>query len=144
MFHDSRISPRKSKDDFRSKGDVWQQLGWAIGTLWRKIQDSRNRTKPRLAESAAEKFKKRKGKLFGAEHPTRVSMKPRPAKPTTQPEERKEERLDLPPTEPTPEIQEAPRSKPSWLRDTSDIRRAIIQAEILRRPHPRRIGKRRP
>ncbi|MFQ5931835.1 MAG: hypothetical protein ACE5MM_05480, partial [Nitrospiraceae bacterium] len=48
-------------------------------SAWREVRESLNPTKPRVAESAAEKFEKREVKRLGAEHPTRVSMKPRPA-----------------------------------------------------------------
>ncbi len=79
-----------------------------------------------------------------AKHPIEPLRKPRPAEPETQPEERKEERAAVPAEKTPPEIRKARRSEPSWLRDAGDVRRAVIWTEILRRPRPRRMGRRRP
>ncbi len=154
---------RKIREPFNSikrRAGTGDTVETGLREVWRELRDPRKRTKLRgeLIDAARTGFRdirrepreslptkpRAEEKRKTAKHPIEPLRKPRPAEPETQPEERKEEPAEVPGEKTTPEIRKARRSEPSWLRDAGDVRRAVIWTEILRRPHPRRMGRRRP
>ncbi len=72
--------------------------------------------------------------------PTQASMTLRPEGGETKPRERKGERSEVAAGETPTDIRKVPSSRPSRLfRDSDDLRRAVIWAEVLRRPVPRKL-----
>ena len=59
-------------------------------------------------------------------------------------EDIEEQPAEVPAGETAPEIRKARRSPPAWLRDADDVKRAVIWAEVLRRPVPRHPRRRPP
>lgn len=149
MVHDPREGDVQKAIDAvkRGLGKTWRELRKPTkrraGTIdavrsglhdtWREFLESLEPTKP----AAEDKDKQLK-------HPRRPPVKPRRAERETQPEEPNEDRAEVPAAKPTLEPRKGRRGAPLSLRDTRDVRRAIIWAEVLKRPHPRRMRGRRP
>ncbi|MDA2915427.1 hypothetical protein MYX64_01040 [Nitrospinae bacterium AH_259_B05_G02_I21] len=60
------------------------------------------------------------------------------------PEVSEEQPAEAPAVERATEIPKARPSPPSWFRDAGDVKRAVIWAEVLKRPVPRRSRRRHP
>ena len=60
------------------------------------------------------------------------------------PEVSEEQPVEVPEVEKATEIPKARPSGPSWFRDAGDVVRAVIWAEVLRRPVPRHLRRKNP
>ena len=60
------------------------------------------------------------------------------------PEVSEEQPAEVPAVERATEIPKARPSGPSWFRDAGDVVRAVIWAEVLKRPAPRHLRRRNP
>jgi hypothetical protein len=78
------------------------------------------------------------------EVPTHAPLPVRPEVREAQLEEWMEQPVEVPAVERATEIPKARPSGPSWFRDAGDVKRAVIWAEVLRRPVPRRPRRRHP
>lgn len=76
--------------------------------------------------------------------PARPPLPVRPEVREAQLEEGMEQPAEVPAVERATEIPKARPSGPSWFRDAGDVVRAVIWAEVLRRPVPRRPRRRHP
>ncbi|MCZ6480383.1 MAG: hypothetical protein O6837_09950 [Deltaproteobacteria bacterium] len=79
-----------------------------------------------------------------SEMPARPPLPVRPEVREAQLEEWMEQPVEVPAVERATEIPKARPSGPSWFRDAGDVKRAVIWAEVLRRPVPRRPRRRHP
>lgn len=78
------------------------------------------------------------------EVPTQAPLTVQPEEREAHLEEGREQPAEVPAGETAPEIRKARRSPPAWLRDADDVKRAVIWAEVLRRPVPRHPRRRPP
>lgn len=78
------------------------------------------------------------------EVPTHAPLPVRPEVREAHLKEGREQPAEVPAVERATEIPKARPSGPSWFQDAGDVKRAVIWAEVLRRPVPRRPRRRHP
>lgn len=78
------------------------------------------------------------------EVPTHAPLPVRPEVREAHLEEGREQPAEVPAVERATEIPKARPSGPSWFQDAGDVKRAVIWAEVLRRPVPRHPRRRPP